>query len=123
MAELERVEDNPDTAYEQSDWHIGAAGLAYLGILVFLAVAAFVMIAAFPRAVSDVSRALAVEPPQPRLQTNPPQDLARFRADEDKQLNSYYWVDKQKGLVHIPIDEAMKRVAAEGIDGFPRGQP
>ena len=123
MAELERVEDNPDTAYEQSDWHIGATGLAYLGIFVFLVVAAFVMVAAFPRAVSDVSRALTVEPPQPRLQTNPSADLAQFRVSEDKQLNGYYWIDKQKGLVHIPIEEAMKRVAAEGIEGFPRGQP
>ena len=123
MADLERVEDNPDTAYEQSDWHIGATGLAYLGIFVFLVIAAFVMIAAFPRTVSDVSRRLTVEPAQPRLQTNPSEDLAQFRVDEDKQLNSYYWVDKQKGIVHIPIEEAMKRVAAEGIDGFPRGQP
>ncbi|MBV9201744.1 MAG: hypothetical protein JOY83_18840 [Alphaproteobacteria bacterium] len=123
MADLERVEDNPDTAYEQSDWHIGATGLAYLGIFVFLVIAAFVIIAAFPRTVSDVSRRLTVEPAQPRLQTNPSEDLAQFRVDEDKQLNSYYWVDKQKGIVHIPIEEAMKRVAAEGIDGFPRGQP
>ena len=123
MADLERVEDNPDTAYEQSDWHIGATGLAYLGIFVFLVIAAFVIIAAFPRTVSDVSRTLTVEPAQPRLQTNPSEDLAQFRVDEDKQLNSYYWVDKQKGIVHIPIEEAMKRVAAEGIDGFPRGQP
>ncbi|MBV9377316.1 MAG: hypothetical protein JO320_20070 [Alphaproteobacteria bacterium] len=123
MADLERVEDNPDTAYEQSDWHIGATGLAYLGIFVILVIAAFVIIAAFPRTVSDVSRRLTVEPAQPRLQTNPSEDLAQFRVDEDKQLNSYYWVDKQKGIVHIPIEEAMKRVAAEGIDGFPRGQP
>ncbi|MBV8936771.1 MAG: hypothetical protein JO096_06315 [Alphaproteobacteria bacterium] len=123
MAELERVEDNPDTAYEQSDWHIGATGLASLGIFVFLVIAAFVMIGAFPRAVSDVSRTLTVEPPPPRLQTNPSEDLAQSRVYEDKQLNSYYWVDKQKGIVHIPIEEAMKRVASEGIDGFPRGQP
>ena len=94
-----------------------------LGTLRFLVIAPFVLIRAFPRAVSDVSRALTVEPPQPRLQTNPPEDLARFRVDEEKQLNTYYWVDKQKGLVHIPIDEAMKRIAADGIDGFPRGQP
>jgi hypothetical protein len=124
MAELEeRVEDNPKTAYEQSDWPLGMIGLILLGTLIFLVISPFVLIGAFPNAVSDVSRALTVEPPQPRLQTDPSEDLAKFMADEDKRLNSYYWIDKKKGIVHIPIEQAMKQVAEEGIDGFPRGKP
>lgn len=123
MADIdERVIDNPDTAYEQSDWHIGATGLAFLGIFVFLVIAPVVLIAAYHRAVSDVNHALTVEPPQPRLQTNPSADLVQFRADQEKRLNSYYWVDKKKGVVHIPIGQAMKEVAEEGIDGFPRAK-
>ena len=35
-------------------------------------------------------------------------------------LNTYYWVNRDKGLVHIPIAEAMKRIATKGIDGFPQ---
>jgi hypothetical protein len=35
-------------------------------------------------------------------------------------LNTYYWIDRDKGIVHIPIAEAMKRVATKGIDGFPQ---
>jgi hypothetical protein len=124
MAELEqRIEDNPDTAYEPSDWPIGATGLAFLGIFAFLVIAPLVMIGAYPRTVSDVKHGLTIEPPQPRLQTSPPEDLARFLTEEDRRLNSYYWVDKQKGTVHIPIEQAMKAVAEEGIDGFPRGNP
>jgi hypothetical protein len=123
MAELEQVEDNPNTAYEQSDWHIGWTALAFLGIFLLLVIAPVVLIGAFPRSVSDVKHGLTVEPPQPRLQTNPPEDLAQFRVDEDKQLNSYYWVDKEKGIVHIPIGEAMKILVRKGIEGFPRSQP
>jgi hypothetical protein len=123
MAELEQVEDNPNTAYEQSDWHIGWTALAFLGIFFFLVIASVVLIGAFPRSVSDVKHGLSIEPPQPRLQTNPPDDLAQFRVDEDKQLNSYYWVDKDKGIVHIPISAAMRIVARKGIEGFPRSQP
>jgi hypothetical protein len=124
MAELdERIEDNPDSAYEQSDWPLGAIGLIFVGIFILLVISPFVMIAAFPTTLSDVSRALTVEPPQPRLQTDPSEDLVQFRAEEEKRLNGYYWIDKKKGIVHIPIERAMKEVAAEGIDGFPRGRP
>jgi hypothetical protein len=77
----------------------------------------------YSSAVSDVSRRIAVEPPQPRLQVNAPQDLANFRAEEEKKLDTYYWVDKQQGTVHIPIGEAMKKLAEQGIDGFPKGKP
>jgi hypothetical protein len=31
--------------------------------------------------------------------------------DEDKRLAGYGWVDREKGLVHIPIEEAMKKLA------------
>jgi hypothetical protein len=124
MTELDqRIEDNPDTAYEQSDWPLGTIGLVFAAILILLVISPLLIIAAFPITPADVSRALTVEPPHPRLQTDPSKDLARFRADEDKRLNSYYWIDKKKGVVHIPIDQAMKEVAGEGIDGFPRGRP
>ena len=124
MAELgEHIERNPNVGYEQSDWPLGIISLTLLGILVFLAVVPIVMIGAFSKAVPDVSRALTVEPPEPRLQTDPPQDLVQFRTREDERLNGYYWVDKDKGIVHIPIEQAMKAVAEEGIGGFPRGRP
>src|SRR5690348_15694073 len=121
MAELaERVEDNSKTAYEGSDWRLGVIGLILLGTFVFLAIIPFVLMAAFPNAVSDVSREMTITPPEPRLQLDPPEDLAQFRAEEEKRLNTYYWVDKDKGLVHIPIAQAMKEVVEKGIDGFPR---
>jgi hypothetical protein len=124
MAEFEqRVEDNPDTAYEQSDWPLGTIGLILWAILIVLVISPLVMIGAFPAAVSDVSRALTIRPPAPRLQTDPALDLAQFRLEETKRLNGYYWIDKSKGVVHIPIEQAMKMVADEGIDGFPRGKP
>lgn len=124
MAELdEHIEDNPDSAYELSDWPLGTIGLIFVAILILLVVSPFVMIAAFPTTPADVSRALTVEPPQPRLQTDPSEDLAQFQAEEEKRLNGYYWIDKKKGIVHIPIKRAMKEVAAEELDGFPRGQP
>jgi len=124
MAELAAIrERNPQTAYERKDWPIGVVGLIGLGTFLFLVVAPLVLWWAYPSALPDASRQLLVTPPAPELQTNPPQDLANFRAEEDRKLDTYYWVDKQNGIVHIPIAEAMKKLAEEGIDGFPKGQP
>lgn len=123
MAEIEqRIEHNAETAFEATDWPMRTVGIILLGILLFLTIGAFVLIAAFPSATSDVGRRLAVEPPQPRLQTDPAADLARFRAEQDKRLNTYYWIDKEKGIVHIPIAQAVKKLAATGIPGFPKAK-
>ena len=43
-----------------------------------------------------------------------PADLAKFRAWEDSQLNSYGWVDRTAGVVHIPIERAMEIIAQQG---------
>ena len=36
--------------------------------------------------------------------------LAESRAQQEAQLTSYGWVDREAGIVHIPIDVAMKQV-------------
>jgi hypothetical protein len=54
-------------------------------------------------------------PPAPRLQSTPLQDLEELRAEEEKELTSYGWVDEKAGIARIPIDEAIKIVAARGL--------
>jgi hypothetical protein len=54
-------------------------------------------------------------PPEPRLQTNPRQDLRDLRAQEEQVLNGYGWVDKNAGVVRIPIEEAMKLMVQRGL--------
>jgi hypothetical protein len=55
------------------------------------------------------------EPPEPRLQPNPPMELKEFRAAEDTILNNYAWIDPDKGIVRMPVDRAMELVAKEGL--------
>jgi hypothetical protein len=55
------------------------------------------------------------EPPEPRLEAQPPMDLAKFRASEEELVNSYGWIDPAKGKVRIPISRAMDLVAKEGL--------
>lgn len=42
-------------------------------------------------------------------------DLKQLRAEEDALLNHYEWADKGKGVVRIPIDQAMVRVVEQGL--------
>jgi hypothetical protein len=39
--------------------------------------------------------------------------LAEVRKEADKALGTYGWADKQKGVVHIPIERAMQVTRAE----------
>jgi hypothetical protein len=62
-------------------------------------------------------------PPRPLLQTRPYQDLIELHAVEDSVLNSYAIVDANAGKVRIPIDEAMRRVAHDGLPQWPAVNP
>ncbi len=112
---------DPPTAFEPTDWPIAPIAVIYLGLLILLVICAFVLIAAYPDALPDVDRTPRLVPPAPRLQTDGAADLRRFRADEDRRLGTYYWIDKQKGIVHVPIEQAMKTLAQTGAQGFPKG--
>jgi hypothetical protein len=61
--------------------------------------------------------------PPPELQVSPRNDMAAFRAQEMRWLNSTGWVDKARGVAHIPIEDAMREVAQEGIAGWPEAHP
>jgi hypothetical protein len=38
--------------------------------------------------------------------------LPKWRAERQAYLNGYGWVDRGKGIVHIPIDQALQQVAS-----------
>jgi hypothetical protein len=46
--------------------------------------------------------------------------LHRWNAEHNKRLNGYGWVDKEKGVVHVPIERAMEAVAGGAL---PEGAP
>jgi hypothetical protein len=61
------------------------------------------------------------QPPEPRLQNTPTRDYAEFRRQQEQQLNSYGWVDRQKEVVHIPVSRAMELLLDRGLPE-PTGQ-
>ncbi|HTP30868.1 MAG TPA: hypothetical protein VMJ75_01770 [Candidatus Acidoferrales bacterium] len=116
---------NPETRYEHSDIssrHVALAGAGILlGTWIFVSLLYFYYDALdrhrAATAAAPPARAAgqALAPPQPRLEVSPTRDLAGLRAQEDAELNRYRWVDKQRGIVSIPIERAMELIANQGI--------
>jgi hypothetical protein len=118
-AKVEFVQENPETLFEEKDWPLRYVLYVFVGTLVFLVISPFILIAAFPRSLPDQSKRVLVEPAPPRLQISTAADLARLETVEDKRLRTYYWIDKENGIVHIPIEDAMKKIVRNGIPGYP----
>jgi hypothetical protein len=116
----------PATGHETRDVHLGGATRFIVVMSVFLAVVfAFIWFVfvtwradtAAPAASTPAAAARTGDrlPPLPRLQTTPYADLKAFRADETQVLETYAWVDKEKGVVRIPIARAIELVAERGL--------
>jgi hypothetical protein len=54
-------------------------------------------------------------PPEPRLQRFPREDIMNFRVGEEAMLHQYGWVNREAGVVHIPIEEAMRLTVERGM--------
>ncbi len=49
----------------------------------------------------------------PLLHPHPERALARYRAAQRAKVHGYAWIDRQAGIVRIPIDRAMELIAQE----------
>jgi len=134
MPDLHQYQDddlfNPETAHESSDVPVRPLWWAVIIFVVFAAVTHFALYGMYKvfvkneRARMDPPQTQVVRPKsadvpqnQPLLQpfpqdgvapmhSTPVTDLADMRKAEQAKLHTYGWVDKQKGVVHIPIDQA-----------------
>lgn len=53
-------------------------------------------------------------PPEPHLQVDPLSGGDALRAEAEKKLVGYGWVDSRTGIAHVPIERAMELIAAAG---------
>jgi hypothetical protein len=65
----------------------------------------------YPLAVAAADRL----PPAPRLQQFPANDIYRFRLSERELLDRYGWMNREAGVAHIPIAEAMRLTVERGL--------
>ena len=124
-AEERRPEPNDEVHFEHTDINlrgtflVGEGELATLWIVAGLLYFYFAFLANYRKEMSRPP--LPIEllrtplPPQPRLQQSPPKDYQAFLKAERGQLDHYFWINKAKGIVAIPIGRAMEIVARKGI--------
>jgi hypothetical protein len=128
MAETRFTEPHHDdhVHHERTDVNVSGVLLFAVGLFVVAAVVHLLIWVLFGffdsreavRRAREYPLAAAQEnqvPPEPRLQTNPREDMRELRDREDEVLTSYGWVDKHAGIARIPIEEAMKIVVERGL--------
>ena len=53
--------------------------------------------------------------PAPRLQQFPANEIYQFRPTRTRCSNGYGWMNEEAGIVHIPIEEAMRLTVERGL--------
>jgi cysteine synthase len=107
--------------HETTDVNVWAIGKFAIGLVIVCAVSVGLLFGLFKyfQSREETSLAVTVDPtrifPQPQLQKTPISDLKAVRAEEDKMLNGYAWVDQSKGIVRIPVDRAIEVLAQRGL--------
>ena len=116
----------PDARHEHTDvnvWVVGKFGIA-LVLLCIVALGLLFGLFRYFQSLDGGSPAVTALklPPAPTLETTPVQDLKAIRAAEEQLLTSYGWVDREKGLVRIPIARAIDLLAQRGLPSRPQDQ-
>ncbi len=111
--ETDRVE-----RFESPEISKQATLLSALGFLLLLGLAIGSLQAIYYREVPVQKYPAPEEFPQPRVQTGQSQQLHRLEAAQTKLLSEYRWIDRDKGIVQIPIGRAMQILAGEGTQAY-----
>ncbi|SPE29583.1 quinol:cytochrome c oxidoreductase, cytoplasmic subunit [Candidatus Sulfopaludibacter sp. SbA6] len=116
----------PAARHEHSDvnaWMVGKFGIA-LALLCIVAMGLlFGLFRYFQSMDGGQPLVTAVKlPPAPTLEITPALDLKAIRAAEDQLLTSYGWVDREKGVVRIPIARAIDLLAQRGLPSRPQNE-
>ena len=110
----------PAAAHELKDVSFRVTALGGIAVLLCLLIA----LGAARWIYSGDDKTLHFQPPAsyplPALQDDPVADMNRFRSEQLQQLNGIYWLDRASGTVHLPIEDAMRIVARDGIPDWPK---
>jgi len=116
------AETKPEIGYEYRDISVKGLivstlwffiGTTVVAALVYVGLVLMVDLPLRP----DKAPATIPQYPNPLLQgsMSTKVDIARVRRDEQERMHSYGWVDEKKGIARIPIEEAMKKLAEQGV--------
>lgn len=115
-----------EAGHEKSDVSIGAIvkfgiGLTVAAVVIHVALWGLFQLLEDREAKRDrplpalAAAGLRRTPPEPRLEPDPLLPRRRMAAEEDAALTTYGWVDREAGIVRIPIERAMELLVERGL--------
>ncbi len=115
-------ENRQQRGYEKRDISVVAVALFAASLVLALLIVHYLALGTFHHLAGQSSGYAAPSPlaktreefTGPRLLVNQKLDMETFRASEDNLLNNYGWVDRNRGVVRIPIDRAIDLLAQQG---------
>ncbi len=131
MGEIPRDTLRPptvDRGHEQTDVSIRPLAMFLTGLTVSLIITGGLMAWLFDLFESQAARNDPAPPPLtdpdantpgPLLQVSPRQDLEVLRQREERLLHTTEWVNREAGIVRIPIDRAIELIADGGLPEWP----
>lgn len=107
--------------YERSDVRIRLAGRLAGGLAAFVLIVPLILPWMFPLSMQRTTPASrpALSSNAPPLEVDPRDSLERSQRGGVQFTSSYGWVDRQRGIVRIPIDRAVDLVLHRGLPGWP----
>lgn len=125
--------DNEQVDHEHSDINVRTVlmfGAGLIAVTVACQVLVWVLFGVLERQaaandpqLSPLALPAGKRPPEPQLQINEPDGLAKFRAMETNTLEGYGWVDQPQGVARMPIAEAKKLIVERGLPVRPGAPP
>ena len=132
---------NEGVAHEDTDMSLGGITKFVIHLILLVTISAALMWGLFnylnrreqriegretPSTLLKRDRPSAQDPtaifPEPRLQTVPVPQLREYNQTIDQRLQ-YSWIDKEKGIVSIPIEEAKQKLLEQGLTKAPPVEP
>jgi len=122
---------DPEHAHEESDVSVTGLAVFLAAMVVTIVITMWVVVQMFDVLLKDAKDADPPPPPLVDLRGEPigpkvrhwSSDLRTFRAQEAAALNRWLWIDKAQGVAEIPIADAMKLVAKNGLPKWPATAP
>lgn len=83
---------------------LGAAVASLAGVILTVALVLFLEVLYYDSEEAQL---------QDKVYSQPVEALVRVRTQQEEELHSYRWVDREKGVVAIPIERAIQLVVGE----------
>ncbi|MTV11986.1 MULTISPECIES: hypothetical protein [Bradyrhizobium] len=107
--------------FERSDIATNAIAWIAAGLGTFVLVIPVVMPLIFPQSLRYASPAArpALSSSAPPLEVAPSDELERARRDDVEITGTYGWVDRNRGIVRVPVKRATEMLLRKGLPEWP----